>query len=258
MIETTQSLFNDRGFGKPTGLQAEVCKPDKVFYSLPPKLDEEADFTNRIAWLEKICEINTGITGDQLQREFIRLRNIIFGIPQIAKILNGVCLPVILTKCHTDDIGQDIARQLKYVDKSYTCCFPARNFYNRVELVGNVKIVPESGYNVVWKRRATEHIIALFFPNALQGFSVHAQWEWMTVLVKYGFILSGDVDPMVMYPEILAHDRNTPGLDIAALKWGSFDHSLNFRADDDRLDFDGTGSLAGAYGSYSGGLLFLE
>ncbi len=62
---------------------------------------------------------------------------------------------------------------------------------------------------------------------------------------------------MVMYPDILARDFNTPGLDMAALQWRSADSSLFFLADDDGLDFFRADCLAYARGDYSGGLLFL-
>ena len=37
----------------------------------------------------------------------------------------------------------------------------------------------------------------------------------------------------------------------------SVDYSLNFKANDDKLDFDNTDNLANANDNYSGGLLFL-
>ena len=39
--------------------------------------------------------------------------------------------------------------------------------------------------------------------------------------------------------------------------WQSADYSLNFKANDDKLDFDNTDNLANANDNYSGGLLFL-
>jgi len=39
--------------------------------------------------------------------------------------------------------------------------------------------------------------------------------------------------------------------------WQSADYSLNFKANDDKLDFDNTDNLADANDNYSGGLLFL-
>jgi len=39
--------------------------------------------------------------------------------------------------------------------------------------------------------------------------------------------------------------------------WQSADYSLNFKANDDKLDFNNTDNLANANDNYSGGLLFL-
>ncbi len=74
-----------------------------------------------------------------------------------------------------------------------------------------------------------------------------------------GFILPGMDTPiaMMMYPDVLAYDWNTPGLDLAALKWQSADYSLIFDTDGDGLDFDRTASLADVYDYVSGSLLFL-
>ncbi|MBD3282389.1 MAG: hypothetical protein GF387_02155 [Candidatus Portnoybacteria bacterium] len=62
---------------------------------------------------------------------------------------------------------------------------------------------------------------------------------------------------MAMYPDILARDWNTPGLDMAALQWRSADCSLLFKARGDKLGFVSTDFLARALDSSSGGLLFL-
>ena len=41
------------------------------------------------------------------------------------------------------------------------------------------------------------------------------------------------------------------------ISWQSADYSLNFKANDDKLDFNNTDNLANANDNYSGGLLFL-
>jgi len=41
------------------------------------------------------------------------------------------------------------------------------------------------------------------------------------------------------------------------ISWQSTDYSLNFKANDDKLDFDNTDNLANANDNYSGSLLFV-
>ena len=91
--------------------------------------------------------------------------------------------------------------------------------------------------------------MGIHFPNPLQGFSVNASREQMATLPQ-GFILSGmDTSvAMVMYPDILARDWNTFGLDLAALSFyfQYSRYSLKFTANDVNLEFDNTHNLVNA------------
>ena len=64
---------------------------------------------------------------------------------------------------------------------------------------------------------------------------------------------------MVMYPDILARDWNTPGLDMAALSWtpANYSISIGFWTRDAKLEFGRTDELADTDDTCSGGLLFL-
>jgi hypothetical protein len=62
---------------------------------------------------------------------------------------------------------------------------------------------------------------------------------------------------MIMYPDILARDYNTPGMDLSALQWQSAGYSLSFVSYGDRLSFGLYGDLSNALDDYSGGLFFL-
>lgn len=254
-------LFDKHGRRRiPKGLQANIRDANRNFRLDQAKLDEEVDFTNHITWFEDALRINTGITGIQFQQEYKRLRDIISSI-KVANILNGVCLPVVLPKLVTDDLGAELELYLAGVNNSYAKTFGDRKFYNHRKgtLANEVSIVNGSRHDQLISRMKKGPVIGLHFPNPLQGFSINAQREQMSTLPE-GFILSGMDTPiaMVMYPGVLARDYNTPGLDLPALQWRSADYSLSFGgADGGTLDFDNTGILASADGNYSGGLLFL-
>ena len=244
----------------PEGLQSNVCDADRDFRLDQPKLDEEVDFANRITRLHRCLSVDTKVTAEQLKAETERLLAIIRENSRIADIANGVYLPVVLPKLVTDDLGAELELYLASVKNSYAKTFGDRTFYNHRKgtLANQVSYVDGSRHDQLIERMKKGLVIGLHFPNSLQGFSIHADREQMSTLPE-GFVLSGMDTPiaMAMYPDILARDRNTPGLDLAALQWQSVGYSFSFEASGDGLGFGRTGSMAYALGNYSGGLLFL-
>lgn len=260
-VEDAIRLFFDKhGRRIPEGLQANVCDANRNFRLERPELDEEVDFANRILRLHGCLSIDTKVTAEQLKAETERLLAIINRNPQIVNIANGVCLPVVLPKLVTDDLGAELEMYLAGVNNSYTKMFSGRSFnnYRKGTLVNEVSVVDGSRHDQLIERMKQGPVIGLHFPNPLQGFSIHADREQMSTLPE-GFVLSGMDTPiaMAMYPDILARDWNTPGLDMAALQWQSAAHSLLFKASGVKLGFGDSGYLADAHGSYSSGLLFL-
>ena len=258
--EVVKKFFDKHGRRIPEGLQADVCDANWNFRMYRPELFEEVDFANRITRLHGCLSIDTEVTAEQLKTETERLLAIIRENSQIANIANGVCMPVVLPKLVTDDLGTELELYLAGVNNSYAKTFGDRKFYNcrKGTLANEVNIVDGSRHDQLIARMKQEPVIGLHFPNPLQGFSINASREQMATLPER-FILSGMDTPiaMAMYPDILACDYNTPGLDMAAFSWQSAGYSLDFKAYDDSLDFSYTDSLARAYDSYSGGLLFL-
>ena len=253
-------LFDRHGRRIPKGLQANVCDADRDFRLDQPKLETETDFANRILRLHECLGIDTGVTAEQLKAEYESLLAAVRGDPQIANIANGVCLPVILPKLVTNDLGAELELYLAGVDNSYTRTFNSRRFYNHLKgsLTKNISIVNGSRHDQLISRMKECPVIALHFPNPLQGFSISAAREQISTLPE-GFILSGMDTPiaMIMYPDILARDWNTPGLNMSALQWQSAGYSLDFKANDNDLHLGHTLSLTNADVNFSGGLLFL-
>jgi len=253
-------LFDKRGRRIPKGLQTNVCDPDKDFHLIQPKLKKDVDFANRILRLHGCLGIDTGVTAEQLKSETERLLAIVNGNPQIANIAKGVYLPVIMPKIVNNDLGAEMELYLAGVKESYGKAFDHRSFnnYRQGTLANNVSIVDGARHDQLIERMKEGPVIGLHFPNPLQGFSVNADRKQMSTLPE-GFILSGmdTAIAMVMYPDILARDWNTSGLDLAALQWQSSGSSLDFTAGDGGLDFGCTDDLARACGDSSGGLVFL-
>ena len=258
--EVVKKFFDKHGRRIPEGLQANVCDANRKFRLDQPKLDEEVDFANRIMRLHSCLSIDTGITAEQLKTETERLLALIRENSQIANIANGVWLPVISPKLVTDDLGAELELYLTGVNNSYIKTFSDRKFYNHRKgtLANKVNIVDGSRHDQLIEKMKQGPVMGIHFPNPLQGFSINANQEQMLTLPE-GFILSGMDIPivMMMYPDILARDYNTPGLDMAALSWQSVGYSFFFKTYDDRLDFDYTDNLTYTDDDYSGGLLFL-
>lgn len=253
-------LFDKHGRCIPEGLSANVCDANRKFRLDQPDLTEEAHYEGRIVRLHDKLGVDTGVTAETLQQETKRLLGLIREDTLTANIANGVYLPVVCPKLVTSDLGGELEYYLTALGKSYADVFPKRKFYNHRKgtLDGAVSVTPGSRHGKLLDRMKEERVCGLYFPNPLQGFSINASREQVASLPE-GFILSGldAVIAMVMYPDVLARDWNTPGLDLAALSWQSAECSLGFWADDGRLGFAGTADLAGASDDYSGGLLFV-
>ena len=282
--EVIRILFDKHGRRIPQGLQANVCDANRDFHLDQPELATVVDYANRILRLHGALGIDTGITAEQFKQETERLLALIRGNSQIANITNGVWLPVVLPWLTTDDLettlGQCLEQYLEAVGKSYEKTFSNRKFYNyrKGTLAGEVSFIDrESQRELIFKMKQGP-VMGIHFPNPLQGFSINASREQMSTLpparaakegfhrtqftgiqAREGFILSGldTAIAMIMYPDILARDCNTPRLDLAALSFHSTDYSLDFLVRGSGLGFDYTLDLASADGSYTSGLLFV-
>ena len=108
--------------------------------------------------------------------------------------------------------------------------FPAGNstITGKMTLAGKVSIVPGSRHEKLIEKMMQDYVVAIYFPNPLQGFSINASREQMATLPE-SLILAGGFDTasaMSMYPDIIARDWHTPGYDLSALNWQSSDYSL--------------------------------
>lgn len=125
--------------------------------------------------------------------------------------------------------------------------------------MGKVSILDGTRHDQLINRLAEGTVVALYFPNALQGYSINAGWEQIATMPE-GCLLAGGIDTSVAYigyPDVLGRDGKTPVLTCDALGWESAEYSLCFHADDSDARFAYTDSLSDANDYCSGGLVFL-
>jgi hypothetical protein len=259
--ELVNKLFDEKGRRNPKGLQAKVCDPDKSFRLDKPDLSCETDFAIRLKRLHESLGTDTKITAQQFKQETEHLLQVIKEDPKVSNLAKAICLPVVLPKLMTNDLGSELELYLLATNHSYKKVFGNRKFINSRQgvLAGQVSAVDESRHDQLIEKMQEGAVVGLYFPNSLQGFSVHASREQISTLPE-GFILSGldTAIAMLMYPDILARDFNTPGLDLAALQYKSLERSLGFRAGGGGLYFGSTGDLVDAFDYCSGGLFFFR
>ena len=249
-------LFDKYGRRVPECLQADVCDADRDFRVNQPKLGKEVDFANRITRLHRYL-VDTKVTGRQLKAETERLLAIVRSNSSVANIADGVWLPVVLPKFTTDSLDAELDLYLGAVANSYAKTFGDRIFYSYDYRRILTMAVDGSRHSRLLKKMEQGPVIGIHFPTPLQGFSINASREQMPSLPE-GFILSGmdTFIAMVMYPDVLAKNKKTVGLQLAALQCQSY--SFAFKASDGGLLFGDAGYLGSAYGGYSSGLLFIE
>jgi len=259
--DVVRELFDKHGRYIPRNIKSAVCDADYSWHLNQPSMRKEVDYTYRIMRLHGKMGVNTGFTAEVFQWESERLLALIGNNKQIASITNGVWFPIILPKWKgthgLDTVLED--QYLKAVGKSYKKVFPFRTFCNcEKSFINKVFIASSSRHTCLIERMKREAVIGIYFPTALQGYSVDASQECIGTLPE-GFILSGldAIIGMIMYPDILARDENTPCLDLSALFWQDNRCSLFFKAHDDKLEFDISFRQRDVHTWGSSGLLFV-
>lgn len=257
VVATVKPLFDKHGRCIPANLVSAVCDANRSFRleqhpvsGSPAPLDRLQQYAGQVGI--PAVEFASCTTA-----AFRRIRE----HKQLANLLNGTCLPICIPQIMAQDYGTSLLSLVEAAGRSYGAQFPGRKFYNhrRSDLTNQVTIVEGSRHDRLVEAVSAGPVVGLYFPTALQGFSVLASREQMNTLPD-DVLLAGGLDTacaMVMYPDVLSRDYQTPLLDMAALSWQSPGCSLYFRASGDELVFDYRASLGDADDGYSGGLFVL-
>jgi hypothetical protein len=258
LIDVIIRLFNKNGRRiPPRGLQAAVCDANRKFYLTQPPDINLAERFNRLvqAWSGGV-----GMSDADFEKELALTRADFEAIELLKPLLNGVCLPLLLPQLDFTDYGNILDTViLPAAERAYLKQFPERKFvnYRKGDLAGKVSIITGVRHERIVECVKHGPQVVLYFPNALQGYSVRAQREQMATLPEQISLAGFErVIGHIMYTETLARDVNTPGYDLSALQWQQPERSLCLGAYDDELRFDGEGDLGDANDCCSGGLVF--
>ncbi len=255
-----QRLFDKHGRRIPEGLQTDFCDPDWGFQLVQPDLETGTDFSGRILQLFGFLGFDTGITARDFMKEAERLLVIIKQDFQIADIVKGVWLPIIMPKLVSNDIGAELEQYLLELKRNYKDFDGNRRFRNfyKNELKGEISIANGSRHDLLIERMKEGPVIGIYFPSSLQGYSAEASREQMLTLPE-GFVLSGldTVVAMAMYPDVLASSGHTPNLNLAALRKKDSVYSISLKTYNRRLIFGRAARLDNARKFCSNGLLFI-
>lgn len=255
--DVVRMFFDKHGRRIPLpGMKSSVCDANRNFRLEQPTVD----FTERLFRLHVALGLTKPcfIQPEEFEQRTAEIVRRLKGDKLLANLFCGVYLPIALPQMQVADYGAALDETiLPVVGHSYEVRYPGRKFYNNRQgtLAGEVSVVEGSRHEALIAALAAGPVVALYFPTALQGFSIAADLEQMDTLPEH-ILLAGALElsaAEIMYPDVVARDYYTPGLDCAAVRWQEY--SLCFEAFDVKLNFF-NGDL-NANDRCSGGLVVL-
>lgn len=253
--EAVQKLF-DGTFGRripPLGMKGVVdAHPD--FRLVQPTIvyaDRLARITRHLAAGQEFISVT------EFEARCRAVLETLGGNTQAANLQKCPYFPFALPAMQIADYGTTLDEQvLPAVGRAYGEQFSDRRFVNHRAgtLAGQVTVVESSRHDRFIKALDKGPVCGVYFP-CLQGFPLEGDIQQMDGLPDE-FLLAGAIDTAaveIMYPDVVARDYHTPGLDCAALRWRGL--SLFFWADGGELGFDCGDLYAG--GLFAGGLVVL-
>ncbi|MFA5358809.1 MAG: hypothetical protein WC310_03250 [Patescibacteria group bacterium] len=262
LVSAIKKFFAQNGRRIPRGLKANHTDSNRNFHLVQPNLDMVEALALRLVRFQEALQPGLIMSAADFQGKVNELLTALSADEQIANLTSGICLPIIMPQIEKKKFDYGKVLEQTFVaaaKKAYEKEFSGRPFnnYRKDDLFGKVTIIDDSHRRLV-ERLFQSHLVALYFPNPLQGFSVHADREQMEGLPTTLHLAGGfdTLSAVTMYPDVLGRDFNTPGLDMAALEWQGPGRSLHFGVGDGNAGFGDGAGLGDADARCSGGLVF--
>jgi hypothetical protein len=256
--EAARKLVDKRGRFIPYELSSRVVDADSTYHLYDPPTDCDDRFIQMAEAFNCGSQISLSDFRERTYKVILRVRK----DAQLSNLERGTYLRILLPQVpETNDPGKVMEEVfLPALRKAYQQEYPTRNFidYFKNKLVGQVSLFPGTRYDKLISAMSQGPVPAVYFPMALQGFSIPADREIMATLPE-DVILSGGFDiaaAMVGYANVLARNANTPALDMAAWQWRSYSPCLSAHVDWlelNKSNLDATNTNGGC----SGGVVIL-
>jgi len=261
VIEPTKTLIFDKNGRRipPEKLDANTCDANYVYAPTRVRL-AKPDFAARAALAcEALPDAHDWIPPDEFYERIVALVAKIKEDVTISRVLKGAWYPVCIPGglgITAENYGEKIDTVLVPAVKTmYERAYPGRTFNNNLhgQLAGEVGIWRGSRHEQLIEEASKGPVVGIYFPTALQGYSINADREQMASLPEM-FLLAGALDSLaaqMMYAKELLRDFNVPWYDMAAMTWRGF--SLGGNARDFRANFLFLDDLAYAREHFAGG-----
>lgn len=247
----------------PRGLQFNIMDANYTYHLVRP---ERVDYIERLQRLVDHQQLKDSISPSEFEDSAEKIIERLLADERLANVVRGdrACpLPFCMTRqqIRYNKHGRALERFAEAAARAYSVQFPKRSFnnYREGELARQTHVIGGLGHERLLAALAQGNIVGVYFPTALQGYSVFAQRAMMAFLPQM-FCLAGGIDTLTAvtaWLDVLARDSNTLGLDLSALQWQSAEYSLGFEARDYEALFDHSGNLGDASDEYSGGLVVI-
>ena len=187
------ALFDHHGRRvPPQGLKSPVVDANRDFRLRQPKLD----YDQLIARAVELLQQGPIMSGAEFAARAKAIIGQVKANQKLANLLKGVYLPIVLPQMLVADYGQTLDEVfLTAMEKAYIAAFPKRSFNNHLQnnLAGKVTVAPNTRHEQVLAKMGAGSVVGVYFPTALQGFSIPASREQMASLPE-NVILSGGLD----------------------------------------------------------------
>ena len=221
-----QTLFDKHGRRiPPKGLNANVCDADYDYHVVQPT---QIDYAERLRLAHEALGSDVEETwwpsAEEFQQKTEEVLEDLREDEQCSQILQGPHFPICIPQMAVEDYGQMLDEMLlPAAERAYKRAYPDRKFYNhrKGELQGELEIWSGSKHEQVLSAVREGPVLGVYFPQALQGYSINADREQMAGLPEK-MSLSGGLDTLfawLMYASELLRDEKTPWFDMAALMW---------------------------------------